>query len=125
MRGSDGGVRSRRLWVVFGEIANIEIHLQLTFGCEGGGVVAGMRTRNHLQLTSECEGGGVVAGPLKKLKKTPLQLAFGWDGGGSGGKRVEMSKKSTSGSHLDGREVVVVANTSNWFTSGAHSSNNR
>jgi hypothetical protein len=38
-----------------------------------------------------------------------LRLAFGCEGGGSGGRRVETPKKTTSGSHLDAREVVVVA----------------
>jgi hypothetical protein len=66
---------------------------------------------NHLWLAFECEGGGVVAGPPKS-QRTRLRLAFGPKGGGSGGKRVEVSKKSTSGSYLDAREEVVVANAS-------------
>ena len=38
-----------------------------------------------------------------------LQLAFGCEGGGSGGSGVETIERSPSGSHLDAREVVVVA----------------
>ena len=41
-----------------------------------------------------------------------LRLAFGREGGGGGGSRVEMPKWTTSGSRLDAREVVVVAGTS-------------
>ena len=37
-----------------------------------------------------------------------LRLAFGREGGGGGGSRVETPKKTTSGSRLDAREVVVV-----------------
>ena len=46
-------------------------------------------------------------------KKIQLRLAFGCEGGGSGGSDVETAeystKKSMFGSHLDAREVVVVA----------------
>ena len=38
---------------------------------------------------------------------------FGRKGGGGGGNRIELSKKSTSGSHLDTREVAVVVVASN------------
>jgi len=37
-----------------------------------------------------------------------LWLAFGCEGGGGGGSRVETTKMTTSGSYLDAREVVVV-----------------
>ena len=37
-----------------------------------------------------------------------LRLAFGCEGGGSGGSGVETIERSTSGSRLDRREVVVV-----------------
>jgi len=40
-----------------------------------------------------------------------LQLAFQCEGDGGGGMRLEMPKSTTSGSHLDTREVVVVAGT--------------
>jgi len=42
-------------------------------------------------------------------EKNHLRLAFGCEGGGDGGSRVEMTKMTTSGSRLDAREVVVVA----------------
>ena len=38
-----------------------------------------------------------------------LQLAFGCEGGGSSGSGVETIERSSSGMHLDTREVVVVA----------------
>ena len=38
-----------------------------------------------------------------------LRLAFGCEGGGGGGRGIGRMKKTTSGSHLDAREVVVVA----------------
>ena len=41
--------------------------------------------------------------------KIYLWLAFGCEGGGSSGSGVETIEKSPSGSHLDVREVVVVA----------------
>ena len=48
-----------------------------------------------------------------------LRLAFGHEGGGDGESRVERSKITTSGLHLDAREVVVVAGTlgivSSWW----------
>jgi len=33
---------------------------------------------------------------------------FGCEGGGGSGNRIEMTKKTTSSSHLDAREVVMV-----------------
>jgi len=107
-------------------------YLQLAFEREGGGVVAGSRNsqRNHLQLAFGCEGGGSGGRRSKQLKEPPparvwtrgrwwqwemgqknkrnhLRLAFGCEGGG-GGRRVKRTKKSTSGSRLDAREVAVV-----------------
>ena len=46
----------------------------------------------------------------KHQKEPPLTRV--WKQGGSGGVRVEMPKWTTSGSHLDAREVVVVGFTS-------------
>ena len=66
---------------------NEKHHLQLAFGREGGG------------------GGSRVETP----KNNHLRLAFGCEGGGGGGSRVETTKRTTSGSRLDTREVVVVA----------------
>ena len=43
------------------------------------------------------------------VKMIHLQLAFGSEGGGSGGSSVETTEKSTSGSRLDAREVEAVA----------------
>jgi len=44
----------------------------------------------------------------QNAKMGHVQLAFGREGGGSGGVRIEMLKRTTSGSRLDAREVVVV-----------------
>ena len=44
-----------------------------------------------------------------KVRKIHLQLMFGHEGGGGGGRQVETSKKSTSCSCLDVKEVVVMA----------------
>jgi len=52
-----------------------------------------------------------------------LRLAFGCEGGGGGGSHVETTKMTTSGSHLDAREVVVVGDGSKErkkTTSGLH-----
>jgi hypothetical protein len=49
----------------------------------------------------------VVVGVVSKRKeKNHLRLAFGCEGGGGGGCRVETTKVTTSGSHLDAREVA-------------------
>ena len=45
----------------------------------------------------------------QKAKKNHLRLAFGLKGGGGNGSCTETAEKSTSGSRLDTREVVVVA----------------
>ena len=47
----------------------------------------------------------------QKNRKIHLRLAFRCKGGG--GRVVEKSKKSTSGSRLDVREVVLVGDLSN------------
>ena len=44
-----------------------------------------------------------------KVTKHHLQLAFGHEGGGGSGRRLRKMKKTTSSSHLDVREVVMVA----------------
>ena len=58
----------------------------------------------------------VVVGDVSKVrKKNHLQLAFGREGGGDGGWRVETMKRTkntTSGSRLDAREAVVVGDMS-------------
>jgi hypothetical protein len=43
----------------------------------------------------------------QNAKKIYLRLAFGCEGGESGGSGVEIIERSPSGSHLDAREVVV------------------
>ena len=50
---------------------------------------------------------------LEIAEKDHLWLAFGREGGGGGGSRVERSKITTSSSRLDAREVVVVADGRN------------
>jgi len=112
-------------------------HLRLTFQCEGGG--GGIRIETSKWTTSgsrlEAREVGVVGGTSKRRNEPPpariwtqgrwwwwdahrnakmdhVQLAFGHEGGGSGGVRVEMLKRTTSGSRLDAREVVVVEFTS-------------
>src|SRR6266567_1551980 len=49
----------------------------------------------------------VVVANASKREKHHLRLAFGCEGGGGGGKSVKMREKTTSGSRLDAREVVV------------------
>jgi len=49
-----------------------------------------------------------VVGDGRNAEKNHLQLAFGREGGGGGGRRVETPNKTTPGSRLDAREVVVV-----------------
>jgi len=44
----------------------------------------------------------------RNAEKNHLWLAFGGERGGGGGRHVKMPKNTTSGSHLDAREVVVV-----------------
>ena len=52
-----------------------------------------------------------------------LWLAFGREGGGGGGTGSRIDKKTTSGSRLDAREVVVVVGgTSKWLKSTTSSS---
>jgi len=63
---------------------------------------------DHLQLAFGCEGGGSGGGQVKRTKKNHLRLAFGCEGGGGGGRQVETPKKTTSGSRLNAREVEVV-----------------
>ena len=48
----------------------------------------------------------------RNIRKIHLQLAFGREGGGSRGRRVETSEKPTSSLRLDAREVVGLADTS-------------
>jgi hypothetical protein len=56
----------------------------------------------------EREGGGGGGSQVETAEMNHLWLAFGCKGGGGGGSRVETPKKTTSGSRLDAREVVVV-----------------
>ena len=56
----------------------------------------------------EREGGG-GGSRVETAEKDRPRLAFGHEGGGSGGSHVETPKITTSGSRLDTREVVVVA----------------
>ena len=49
----------------------------------------------------------VTRAGFKTLDNHYLQLAFECEGGGGGGRRVGRTKETTSGSHLDAREVVV------------------
>jgi len=48
---------------------------------------------------------------IKTDEKNHLWLTFGCERGGGGGSCVEMMKRTTSGLHLDAREVVVVGDT--------------
>ena len=50
---------------------------------------------------------------FKTTEKDHLWLAFGCEDGGGGGSHVETPKNTTSSSHLDAREVVVVADSQN------------
>ena len=64
--------------------------------------------KNHLQLAFKCEGGGGGGRRVENAEKNHLRLTFGREEGGGGGSRVKTTKRTTSGSHLDAREVVVV-----------------
>ena len=44
----------------------------------------------------------------RNVEKNHLRLVFGCEGGGGGGRHGERVEKTTSGSRLDAREVVVV-----------------
>ena len=68
--------------------------------------------KHHLQLAVGHEGGG-GGSRVETDEKNHLQLAFGCEGGGGGGIRVKTTKMTTSGSRLDAREVVVVADGQN------------
>ena len=48
-------------------------------------------------------------------RKNHLRLVFGHEGDGGGGTGGRIDKKTTSGSHLDAREVVVVGGVSKWL----------
>ena len=47
-------------------------------------------------------------GSRRNAEMDHLRLAFGSEGGDGGGSRVETPERTTSGSRLDAREVVVV-----------------
>jgi len=102
-------------------------HLRLAFGSEGGG--GGGR---HVEMAKWTTSGSrldareVVVGDMSKQRKgrwlwwetcqngekNHLRLAFGYEGGGCGGRRVKTSKWTTSSSRLDAREVVVMGDMS-------------
>jgi len=131
-------VWKRGRWRWWGSRRNAETnHLQLAFGSEGGGG-GGVHVETPKWTTSgsrlDAREVAVVGVALKRRKEPPparvwtrgrwwwwgsrrnaendhLRLAFGHEGGGGGGSRVEAPKSTTSGSHLDAREVVVVAGT--------------
>jgi len=63
--------------------------------------------RKEPPLTRVWKRGGSGGVRVKMPKMDHLRLAFGHEGGGGGGVHVEMPKSTTSGSHLDVREVVV------------------
>ena len=102
-------IRGRWLW--WETCQNVEMdHLQLAFGCKGGGC-----NGRHVETAKWTTSGSrldmrevvVVGGVSKRQKKNHLRLAFGCEGGGGGGSCVKTMKITTSGSHLDAREVVV------------------
>jgi len=71
----------------------------------GGGSRVETAEKNHLRLAVGREGGG-GGSRVETDEKNHLWLAFGCEGGG-GGSHIETTKMTTSGSHLDAREVVV------------------
>ena len=77
--------------------------------CGDGGRCLETAEKDHLQLTFGREGGGGGEGHVEIAKIDHLWLAFGHEGGGGGGTGSWIDKKTTSSSHLDAREVVVVA----------------
>ena len=77
---------------------------------------------DHLRLAFGHEGGG-GGRRVETAEINHLQLAFGCEGGGGGGTGSRIDEKTTSGSCLDAREVVVVGGASKWLkwtTSGLH-----
>ena len=58
------------------------------------------------------EEGGGGGSHVETAEIDHLQLAFGCKGGGDGGTGSGIDEKTTSGSHLDAREVVVVGDMS-------------
>ena len=71
-------------------------------------MVAQARQKNHLWLAFGREGGGSGGRRVEMAEMDHLRLAFGREGGGGGGTGSRIDEKTTSGSHLDAREVVVV-----------------
>ena len=61
-----------------------------------------------VRLAFEREGGGGGGSWVKTAEMNHLRLALGCEGGSGGGSRVKTTRKTTSSSHLDVREVVVV-----------------
>jgi len=74
----------------------------------GGGSCVETAEKNHLQLAFGCEGGGGGGRGVGRAKKTTSgsRLDVREVGGGC---RVETMKRTASGSRLEAREVVVVA----------------
>ena len=124
----------RGRWWWWGSRRNAEMdHLRLVFGSEGGDgggsrIKTPERTTSGSRLdvrevvvvgfASKRRNGPPLAhvwtrgrwwwwGSCRNAKINHLRLAFGREGGG-GGSCVETLKSTTSGSHLDTREVVVV-----------------
>ena len=64
---------------------------------------------DHLWLTFGREGGGGGGRCIERVEKNHLRLAFGGERGGGRGRYIENQRKTTSGSRLDAREVVVTA----------------
>ena len=62
---------------------------------------------NHLRLVFGRQGGG-GGRRVETAEIDHLRLAFGHEGGSGGGTGGRIDEKTTSGSHLDMREVVVV-----------------
>jgi hypothetical protein len=76
-------------------------------GGGGGGSQVETAEMNHLWLTFGCKGGGGGGSRVETPKKNYLRLTLGCEGGGGGRSRIETTTVTTSGSHLDAREVVV------------------
>jgi len=100
-------------------------HLQLVFGCKGGGS-GGRWSKRRKQTTSSSRLNArevVWWQAVETTKKNHLQLAFEREGGGVVGDGSKEQKETTSGLRLNVREVVVVGVGSKlpkWTTSGSH-----
>jgi hypothetical protein len=83
----------------------------------GGGLVMRALGNDDEQIVvAPCPSSSLISlgggSRVETAEKNHLRLVFGCEGGDGGGRRVETPKITTSTSHLDAREVVVVGEVS-------------